>query len=87
MVSYGHPQPAPDLLIESTLRCQVALGATAVGPDLEPSVRLARIRLRCLRYALSIPEQTVDLAKFIDGAMPPQSEVALAQTLVSLKSI
>jgi len=60
----------PMLLVESSS----ALGS----PGANPAAMLAL-------YTLS-PGHTFDLGKFIDGTLPPESEVALAQTLVSLKS-
>lgn len=59
----------PMLLLESS----VALGSLAA----KPAALLAM-------YAFN-PGHTFNLGTFIDGKMPPQTEVALAQTLVSLK--
>jgi hypothetical protein len=60
----------PMLLVESSR----ALGS----PGTKPGAMLAL-------YTLS-PGHTFKLGDFIGGIMPPQSQVALAQTLVSLKS-
>jgi hypothetical protein len=37
------------------------------------------------KWIPEFPGHTFDLGTFIDGKMPPQTEVALTQTLVSLK--
>jgi hypothetical protein len=59
----------PMLLVESSR----ALGSIGAKPD-------AMLTL----YALN-PGRAFDLGTFIDGKTPPQREVALTQTLVSLK--
>ncbi len=58
----------PMLLVESSS----ALGS----PGTRPAAMLAL-------YALN-PGHTFSLSTFIDGLMPPQSQVALTQTLVNL---
>ena len=59
----------PMLLVESSN----VLGSQGVSPTAMLSM-----------YALK-PGHTFNLGKFIDGKEPSQAEIALAQTLVSLK--
>ena len=61
-------RPLVALLVESSR----ALGS----PGLNPSARLSL-------YALN-PGHSFELGTFIDGKLPPETDVALPQTLVSL---